>query len=92
MRPQTAQRIVQNAINCYLYKDSNKLLYSDKNCRAMAKLYKKFVIAEQGEGEAYPYDYDDPESIRNNMMYISDRWRCVGRLKWIMYGVEFKRL
>lgn len=38
------------------------------------------------------YGYDDDESIANNMHYISDRWKCAFRLKWIIDGLENGRI
>jgi hypothetical protein len=34
------------------------------------------------------YGYDSNDGILSNMFYISDRYRCAFRLKWIIDGVE----
>jgi hypothetical protein len=34
------------------------------------------------------YGYETTESIHNNMMYISDRWRCAFRLRWLLDGIK----
>lgn len=34
------------------------------------------------------YGYSDRESIETNMFYISDRWRCAFRLRWLIDGIE----
>jgi len=30
------------------------------------------------------YGYDNDESIRSNLLYISDRWYCQFRLRWLL--------
>lgn len=30
------------------------------------------------------YGYGDPEKIRDDLLYISDRWRCAFRLRWLI--------
>ena len=34
------------------------------------------------------YGYSDIESVEDNMLYISDRYRCAFRLKWIIDGIK----
>jgi hypothetical protein len=34
------------------------------------------------------YGYHDEESIMNNMMYLSDRWNCPFRIRWLIDGIE----
>ena len=34
------------------------------------------------------YGYEDQESIQNNLVYISDRWRCAFRLRWLLDGLS----
>lgn len=38
------------------------------------------------------YGYETKESIHNNMMYISDRWNCAYRLRWLLDGVKNKNI
>jgi len=37
------------------------------------------------------YGYDSDESILGNLQYISDRWNCQFRLKWVLDLLELKR-
>ena len=36
------------------------------------------------------YGYDSLESIKNNLVYISDRWNCSFRIKWLLDLLEIK--
>lgn len=38
------------------------------------------------------YGYSDIESIENDMLYISDRYRCAFRLKWIIDGIKNNKI
>jgi len=57
--------------------------------RGMKQLWKKWAKEEDDyrDGED-TYMYKTPESIENNLFYISDRWRCAFRLKWLIDGIE----
>lgn len=56
---------------------------------AMKKEWQKYAKDENDYRDGRDtYGYSDEESIRNNLFYISDRWRCAFRLKWIIDGVE----
>jgi len=37
------------------------------------------------------YGYDSDESILGNLQYISDRWNCQFRLKWVLDLLELKK-
>lgn len=41
---------------------------------------------------AETYGYEDEESIRGNMEYISDRWMAAFRIKWIIDGLEMGKI
>ncbi len=34
------------------------------------------------------YGYKDNDSIENRLMYISDRFNCAFRLRWLLDGIE----
>lgn len=36
------------------------------------------------------YGYKDEESIRSNLAYICDRWRCAFRIKWLIDLIDKK--
>ena len=79
MRPEKAKYLVQKAIDNCLEYESFSYLQSVK-----AELAKLLEIAIKDE---YPYEcdsyYDDDKSL-DTLMYISDRWRCTGRIKWLL--------
>jgi hypothetical protein len=79
VRPEKAVYLVQKAINrCLDYGDFGSLADVKPE---LTKLLSIAVLAES------PYDcdayYGDCRSI-NTLMYISDRWRCTGRIKWLL--------
>ena len=87
MRPEKIRRLLNKGIQEYLlYGNVNQI----KECMpGLKKLYNQYV-KDEGDtrsGEE-TYGYGDAESIYNDMMYISDRWRCAYRLRWIIDGIE----
>lgn len=96
MRPQKARNIINKSISYYL-KGNRSALY--KALPAIKKMYKKCKIEEKrlcSEYDIEPdirsgneiYGYFNQVSIDNNLMYISDRWNCVFRLRWLLDGVQ----
>ena len=85
MRPEKANNTVQKAINRWLKGDKADL---KKSLPAMRKLYKK-AVKDEGDFRSgrETYGYIDQETIELNMEYISDRWRCAFRLRWLIDGV-----
>lgn len=85
MRPEKAHRVIQKAIDAWLGGDRMLL---KESVPAMEKLLKKCQKEEDDYRsglETYGYNKD---SNANNMMYISDRWRCSFRLRWLIDGVK----
>jgi hypothetical protein len=80
VRPEKANYLVQKAIDNCLQHGSFSYLQHVKT-----ELNKLLEITIK---EEYPYEcdsyYDDDRSI-NTLMYISDRWRCTGRIKWLLF-------
>ncbi len=37
------------------------------------------------------YGYKDDESIKGDLSYISDRWNCAFRLRWLLDLIDLKR-
>ena len=87
MRPQEAVRRINLAFDRWYVDGSVSSL--DRALPAMKKLYSRYSISEDDfrSGEE-TYGYVDKESIENNIMYISDRWRCSFRLRWLIDGLE----
>lgn len=99
MRPEKASRLVNNAIQGFLKHGSPERLYN--NLAALKRLDKKLraddrrINLKYGIDTVYddrcPYEligYSSEESIRNNMMYISDRFMAPHRMNWLIAGVE----
>jgi len=90
MRPERFHYELNNAIEYWLKTGSNAKLLS--LTREMERVWKKWAKEEEdyrsGE-ETYGYEED---KIQNNMIYISDRWRCAFRLRWILDGVKSNKI
>lgn len=59
--------------------------------REMKRVWLKWAKQEddyQTGNESYGYKEDNS----NCMMYISDRWRCAFRLKWLIDGLEANKI
>jgi len=55
----------------------------------MKRMWKKWSKEEQDfRAGVDTYGYNNTEDIVSNMLYISDRYRCAFRLKWIIDGIE----
>ena len=38
------------------------------------------------------YGYSSNDSITNNVLYISDKWQCQFRVRWLIDLIEYKEL
>jgi hypothetical protein len=57
--------------------------------REIKRVYKKLQKTENDNRSGFEtYGYDDPEAIDYHMLYISDRWRCAFRIRWLIDGIE----
>jgi hypothetical protein len=85
MRPETLRRKLNQAIKVYLHSgNTNKI---KPLMPSMKKLHSKCAKQENDYRrgtETYGYGDD----CNDTMLYISDRWRCAFRLKWIIDGIE----
>ena len=79
MRPEKAKYLIQSAINKCLRQDTFTHLRFVKP--EIVKLL-KIAISDEHPYECDSY-YGDNRSI-DTLMYISDRWCCTGRLKWLL--------
>ena len=70
----------------YKTKSVNKFL---KLLREMERVWPKWAIrdGDSRSGEE-TYGYKDQERIKYDMFYISDRWNCAFRLKWLIDGIK----
>ena len=79
MRPEKAAYLVQKTIDRCLLNESFSHLKFVKS--ELIQLLKIAIVDE------YPHEcdnyYGDDRSI-DTLMYISDRWRCTGRIKWLL--------
>jgi len=94
MRPEEAHRLVRNALkpfysrNEYLYPALRKLKQS-RTIKAVDQML-ELAIKDAGEDSGCYYEntLTNPESVLNSLFYISDRWNCVGRLKYLKRVIE----
>ena len=78
---------IQKAINSWLSGNGNELLMREFN--ALEKLWRELSTKENDyrSGDK-TYGYRNKEEIKNTMEYISDRWMCAFRVKWIIDGLR----
>ena len=61
--------------------------------REMNRVWKKWAKEENDYRPGIEtYGYENAESIRLSMFYISDRWRVAFRLKWLIDGIESDKM
>ena len=88
MRPETFRSKMNKAFDTW-YSDETDISQFFPLLREMKRVWKK--LAKEGDdcrsGEE-TYGYKTFDSIDNNLMYISDRWRCAFRLRWLIDGIE----
>ena len=91
MRPEKLQRELYKAIQ--LWNNGQDSSVFKRLLEPMKRQWAKWA-KEEGDyrGGYITYGYSDRESVENNMMYISDRWMCAFRLKWLIDGIENGRI
>ena len=78
----------------------NNIKKFKNGCRTKRKLarirhgYSQFIFLQNDKGvKHYRTDnnraYYDLSNIKNDLFYISDRWRCVGRLLWLKEVIKY---
>jgi len=61
--------------------------------REMNRVWKKWAKEEDDfSGGEETYGYPDDVTTSDNMLYISDRWMCAFRLKWLIDGIEGNKI
>ena len=68
---------------------SDLLSELDKNKKYLEYLYKLSLVNEKDyrSGEE-SYGYDNIDYVKERMSYISDRWNCAFRIRWILDLLE----
>lgn len=89
MRPETFRYKMNSAFDHWFEAKSTSqfLPLMREMKRVWLKWAKEEDDARHGE-ETYGYE----KNITYNMLYISDRWRCAFRLKWLIDGIESNKI
>lgn len=87
MRPEKFRYEMDRAFNKWF--DTDTLDEFKPLLREMKRVWPKWAKESNDyrEGED-TYMYKTFESIHNNFFYVSDRWQCAFRLKWLIDGFE----
>jgi hypothetical protein len=80
MRPQEIRRNISLAFKRYA---RNKDLSHFTKCKKHLEL----SLTENVEA-MYIKDIDDLQKIKSHVEYISDRWNCAGRIKFLLEVIE----
>lgn len=91
MRPERFRYEMNLAFDEWFKTRSTKRFHS--LMREMERVWKKLSKQENDyrTGEE-TYGYSDVETIEYNMLYISYRYLCAFRLKWIIDGIKNKKI
>ncbi len=100
MRPETATRIIMQSMKYYLERRSSlnpKDVINPKLMRAIDSLIPKYIKRETFVDDEngttlvpkmyYADSLNDVESTMDDMYYISDRWKCAGRLMFFREAI-----
>lgn len=91
MRPERFRYEMDKAFDHWFLEDSAEKFIP--LLREMNRVWVKWSKEENDcRGGDETYGYRNAASVINNMFYISDRWRCAFRLKWLIDGLESKRI
>lgn len=94
MRPEKFRYLMNKAI-AHRVQTGDNSLFDAQLQRAMKKNWTKYALRENDYrplSELNGYDFDSKENIENTLHYISDRWRCAFRLRWIIEGLEQNKI
>lgn len=87
MRPEKFRYEMDRAFDEYFEtKSISRFLQLTSEMDRVWKKWSKLDVDSRSGEETYGYESE--ESVMNNMSYISDRWRCAFRLKWVLDGVR----
>lgn len=87
MRPQKFRYLVNMAIQHRMKTGSSEKFTKPLIMRMIREWYKMAKCENDYRRGSETYGYKDQESIDYNILYISDRWNCAFRLKWLIDGV-----
>jgi hypothetical protein len=91
MRPERFRYEMRKAFNQWF--QTNNVDSFKPLLREMRRMWRKCAKQEDDTRNGQEtYGYESAESIHNNMLYISDRWRCAFRLKWLLDGIEQNKI
>ena len=86
MRPEKLKYLLSLEFDKFF--KTNEFKISKYLLRELKKEWSKLVKHEKdGRSGKETYGYS-PETIENTLIYISDRFYCTFRLKWIIDGIE----
>lgn len=87
MRPQKLDRLLGRAIYFWMRGDSAPMY---KLLPELKRIYPRYAKQCGGDwrGGEETYGYGDREKTEDTLNYISDRWRCAFRIRWIIDGLE----
>lgn len=87
MRPEKAGRLLNKGIQVYL--NGGGVERIKQILPSLKKIHAKWVrlYGDPRTGEE-SYGYGEGDDCYWQMQYISDRWHCSFRLKWIIDGIE----
>ncbi len=93
MRPETAKRKVKLLLwNEFIVKgklETEPLSYMVLKLKEiqseLEKLYEKSLLRDEDNRSGLEtYGYKNEDSIKSNLTYISDRWNCSFRIRWLL--------
>ncbi len=92
MRPQTAKQRINNVLwNQFIEKQgiTKDLIFLQQRLKTiepeLQSMYKKYLKNEEDyRSGSETYGYEFIEKIKSNLVYVSDRWQCAFRTKWLL--------
>ena len=87
MQPKKLRPLVDEAIEHRLKTGSNAL-FTPYLIRNMERAWRRHARKEEDYRRGFDsYGYQSPEDNEGHLSYISDRWRCAFRLRWLLDGL-----
>jgi len=88
MRPEKFTYVVTLAIEHKMKTGSNEK-FTKPLLKRMRRQWTKWAMTDDDfRPGILTYAYPSAEDVRMSLFYISDRWQCAFRLKWIIDGIE----
>lgn len=87
MRPERFRYEMNKAFDHYF--ETGSVTKFKPLMREMKRVWKKWSKRDEDYRSGFEtYGYNNAEEVKLHMAYISDRWYCAFRLKWIIDGIE----